>query len=255
MCLLVLAHNSHPKYKLIFAANRDEFYDRPASQADFWKDYPNVLAGRDKQAGGTWMGITKQGRFAAITNYRNLKNVKQNAPSRGLLVSNYLTGTLSPEEYYKNIQPYLNSYNGFNLICGSMDNLCYFSNKTEELILLDNAVHGLSNAVLNTPWPKLEKSKHELQKLLQMENIHPWEVLNILSDIVPAKDEELPDTGVGLELERTLSAIFIRSLKYGTRCSSVIMVDAKNNVDFVEKTFFSNHGSFLNKEYKFKIAI
>ena len=253
MCLIVFANNVHPKYKLIFAANRDEFYNRPSEQAEFWKEYPDLLAGKDLQAGGTWMGITKQGKFAAITNFRDLKNHTNDAPSRGNLTLDFLINDDSPVEYYNKLKPDLNDFNGFNLLLGNVDELFYFSNKTEGLQKLQTGIHGISNAILNTPWPKVERSKRHLESLIQQEDINAWEVIAILKDTSIAKDEELPDTGVGLDLERMLSPVFIKSEKYGTRCSSVVMVDKENNVKFVEKFFFDGIGHFSNKEYKFTI--
>ena len=253
MCLIVFANNVHPKYNLIFAANRDEFYNRPSEQAEFWKEHPDLLAGKDLQAGGTWMGITKQGKFAAITNFRDLKNHTNDAPSRGNLTLDFLVNDITPEEYYNKLKSTLTNYNGFNLILGNVDELFYFSNKTEGLQKLERGIHGISNAILGTPWPKVEKSKRHLQSLIQQEDINPWEVIAILKDTSIAKDEELPDTGVGLDLERMLSPVFIKSEKYGTRCSSVVLVDKENNVKFVEKFFFDGIGNFSNKEYKFTI--
>jgi len=253
MCLIVFANNVHPKYKLIFAANRDEFYNRPSEQADYWTEHPDLLAGKDLQAGGTWMGITKQGKFAAITNFRDLKNQRTDAPSRGNLTLDFLTSDISPDEYFNKLKPTLNNFNGFNLLLGSVDELFYFSNKTEGLQKLEVGIHGISNALLDTPWPKVERSKRHLQSLIQQEDINAWEVIAILKDSLIAKDEELPDTGAGLDLERMLSPVFIKSEKYGTRCSSVVMVDSDNNVKFVEKFFFDGIGNFSNKEYKFTI--
>jgi uncharacterized protein with NRDE domain len=253
MCLIVFANNAHPKYKLIFAANRDEFYERPTAQAEFWNEYPGLLAGKDLQAGGTWMGITKQGRFAAITNFRDLKNHRNDAPSRGNLTLDFLLSEIEPEEYYNKLKPTLKNFNGFNLLLGNVDQLYYLSNKTESIQKLEPDIHGISNAILDTPWPKVERSKRHLQSLIQHEDINAWEVIAILKDTSIAKDEELPDTGVGLDLERMLSPVFIKSEKYGTRCSSVVMVDKDNNVKFVEKFFFDGIGNFSNKEYKFTI--
>jgi len=253
MCLIVFAYKSHPKYKFIFAANRDEFYDRPTEQADYWKDHPELLAGKDLQAGGTWMGVTKQGRFAAVTNYRDLKNIKEDTPSRGMLTLDFLNNDISTEEYYENIKPSLQNYNGFNLILGSVDELFYFSTHTNGLKKLKPGVYGLSNAELNTVWPKVKKSKDVLSFLLKNDDIHPWELLSILNDTRKAKNEELPDTGVGMEWEKILSSIFIQSPKYGTRCSTAVVADIENNVRFVEKTFFGNLGTSSNKDYSFKI--
>lgn len=253
MCLIVLANNVHPKYKFVFAANRDEFYNRPTEQAKFWDDNPNLLAGKDVKAGGTWLGITKNGRFAAITNYRDMKSIKEDAPSRGKITIDYLLSNSSPEDFYNSIKSKMSNYNGFNFICGSLDELYYFSNKKEELRKIDNGIHGLSNSLLDTPWLKVEKSKEKLKNLLANEEVHPWEVLSILSDTTLAKDDELPDTGIGLEWERILSSVFIKSDNYGTRCSTVIMVDYDDNVVFVEKTYFANFGTFSTKDFKFKI--
>jgi uncharacterized protein with NRDE domain len=253
MCLIVFAYKSHPKYKFIFAANRDEFYDRPTKQADYWKDHPELLAGKDLQAGGTWMGITKQGRFAAVTNYRDLKNIKKDAPSRGMLTLDFLNNDISAEQYYENIKPSLQDYNGFNLILGSIDELFYFSTHTNGVKKLEPGIYGLSNAVLNTDWPKVQKSKAGLSILLKHDEVHPWELLSILNDTLIAKEEDLPDTGVGMEWEKVLSSIFIQSPKYGTRCSTAVIVDKENNLRFAEKTFFGNQGSFSNKDFSFKI--
>jgi uncharacterized protein with NRDE domain len=253
MCLVVFAHNSHPNYQFIFAANRDEFYDRPTEQADFWKDQPELLAGKDLKAGGTWMGITKSGKFAAITNYRGLSNIKEDAPTRGLLVTDFLQGTLGPENYYDQVKNNLSDYNDFNLILGNINNLYYFSTHTEGLKKLESGVHGLSNAVLNTPWPKVEKSKKHFLKLLKNKEMHAWELLSLLSDTLEAKEKDLPDTGVGIEWEKVLSSIFIQSPKYGTRCSTAVLIDNDNNVRLAEKTFFGNLGAFSNKDYNFTI--
>ena len=254
MCLIVFANNLIEDYKLVFAANRDEFYERPSEQVEFWSEYPDLLAGKDLKAGGTWMGITKQGRFAAITNFRDLKNHKNDAPSRGNLTVDFLNNDISPEEYYNKLKPTLNNFNGFNLLLGNVDQLYYFSNKTEDIQKLEPGIHGISNAILDTPWPKVEKSKIQLQRLIEYKKIHPWEILNILDDTSSAKDEELPDTGVGLELERVLSPIFIKSEKYGTRSSTIVTVDKQNNVRFVEKTYFANSGRFSNKDFNFIIT-
>jgi uncharacterized protein with NRDE domain len=253
MCLVVFANNIHKDYKFIFAANRDEFYNRPTEQAEFWNNHPNLLAGKDLLAGGTWMGITKLGRFAAITNFRDLKNFRENTPSRGKLTLDFLANDINPEEYYERLKPDLRNYNGFNLLLGSFDELYYFSNMNNGLKKLEPGIYGLSNALLDTHWPKVEKSKQYLKKIIDQEEIHPWEVLNILIDTSLAKDGELPDTGVGLELERLLSPVFTKMEKYGTRCSTVVMVDENNNVKFVEKSYFANSGTFSTKEYNFTI--
>jgi uncharacterized protein with NRDE domain len=253
MCLIVFANNVLEDYKLIFAANRDEFYNRPSEQAEFWKEYPDLLAGKDLQAGGTWMGITKQGRFAAITNFRDLKNHRNDAPSRGNLTLDFLVNDIHPEDYYNSLKSELENFNGFNLILGTVDELYYFSNKTENLNKLEPGIYGISNALLDTSWPKVDKSKRQLQHLIEQKNIHPWEILNLLDDTSLARDEDLPDTGVGIELERILSPIFIKSENYGTRSSTIFTVDNHNNARFVEKTYFANTGRFSNRDFNFII--
>jgi len=253
MCLIVFAYKSHQNYKFIFAANRDEFYERSTEQADFWEAQPELLAGKDLKAGGTWLGITKSGRFAAITNYRDLSNIKDNAPTRGLLVTNYLLGKLSSEDYYDSVISELSGYNGFNLILGKINNLYYFSTHTKGLRKLVPGVYGLSNAVLDTPWPKVEKSKNHLVKLIKQNEVHAWELLSLLNDTVEAREKDLPDTGVGIELEKVLSSVFIQSPKYGTRSSTAVVIDNNNNVRFAEKTFFGNQGTFSNKDFNFKM--
>ena len=253
MCLIVFAYKSHPKYKFIFAANRDEFYDRSTEQTDYWKDHPELLAGKDLQAGGTWMGITTGGRFAAVTNYRDLTNIKEDAPSRGMLTLDFLNHDIPAEKYYEKLKPSLQDYNGFNLILGSVNELFYFSTHTNGIEKLKPGIYGMSNATLNTDWYKVKRSKGVLSELLKHDTVHPWELLNLLSDTKKAKDEELPDTGVGKEWEKVLSSIFIQSSKYGTRSSTAVVVDFENNVRFAEKTFFGNQGAFSNKDYKFKI--
>jgi uncharacterized protein with NRDE domain len=169
------------------------------------------------------------------------------------LTLDFLVEDIKPEEYFKSLNPDLNNYNGFNLLLGNIDELYYFSNMNDGLKKLEPGIYGLSNALLDTPWPKVEKSKQYLKKIITQEEIHPWEVLNILHDTALAKDEILPDTGVGLELERLLSPVFTRMEKYGTRCSTVVMVDKNNNVKFIEKTYFANSGTFSTKEYNFTI--
>lgn len=253
MCLIVLANNFHDKYKLIFAANRDEFYNRPTEEAKFWKDCPELLAGKDLQAGGTWMGIRKSGRFAAITNYRDMKSIKENVPTRGKLTLGFLLSDITPEEYFNKIKNDFKKYNGFNLIFGDVDNLFYISNIKSELIKIDPGIHGLSNAFLDTKWPKVEKSKLRLEELINNNKISEDQLIKILDDKSFAEDENLPETGVGKDLERVLSSVFIKTEKYGTRCSTVLLVDKNNNVKFIERTFIPAENRFVRNEFNFEI--
>jgi len=238
MCLLLIAIESHPRYRAIFAANRDEFYNRPTAQAAFWEDAPQVLAGRDLLAGGTWMGMTRSGRFAAVTNYRDPSTHRPDALSRGHLVSDYLRGEETPLGYIKRLAERRHQYNGFNLVLGDRETFLWCSNRAPGERGLGPGVYGLSNHLLDTPWPKTEKGKAGLKGLID-EKVEPdpESLFSLLSDRREADEEALPDTGVGLPLERVLSPIFITSPGYGTRSSTILLVDRENRVTFLERTF------------------
>ena len=254
MCLLLMALNTHPAYKLILLANRDEYYDRQTSPAAFWDGAPSVLAGKDLQGGGTWLGITRNGRIAAVTNYRDPASMKQGAPSRGRLVSDFLLGQEGPIEYLDSLDRKAGKYNGFNLIIGVKGQLYWYSNRGDGVQSLEPGIYGLSNHLLDTPWPKVAKSKDALAHLLsEQEDPSLKELFRILTDHTIADDEHLPDTGVSLEWERILSPIFIVSPTYGTRSSTVLLIDMQDRVTFVEKTFNSDLDHPTSVEYKFKV--
>jgi uncharacterized protein with NRDE domain len=252
MCLIFLSINHHPDFKLIVAANRDEFYNRKTAPAEFWKDHPEVLGGRDLEAGGTWLGVSKSGRISMITNYRDLKNLKQNAPSRGHLVSDYLTSRVSPEAYLKSIQSKADAYNGFNLLTGTAEEMWYFSNYRDGVQELKPGLYGLSNHLLETPWPKVESGKKKMKDLLS-KPFKPEDFFQLLYDDKIAADNLLPDTGVGLERERVLSSMFIKSPGYGTRCSTVVMIDNTNQVFFTERVYDLETFSFTENTFTYKI--
>lgn len=238
MCLILLAHKVRPDYPLILAANRDEFYERPTSRAHFWKDFPDLLAGRDRKYGGTWMGMTRTGRFGAVTNFRDRTESREHPLSRGLMVKTYLTGEGKPEDFIKEILPREQRYNGFNLIVGDPSSFIYYSNRSRDMTPLKPGVYGLSNHLLDTPWPKVTRSRRAfIQTLEESDFPGPERFFEILSDRTIAGDEELPDTGFGIEWERILSSPFIVSPTYGTRASTVLLQDSRGHVTFVEKTF------------------
>ena len=255
MCLILFANNFHSKYKLILAANRDEFYDRPSTEANYWKDYPNLLAGKDLKANGTWLGITRQGKIAAVTNFRDFYSHKDKTEfkSRGNLVTKYLTENFSPKEFFSYLSIHGIEYNGFNLIFGTPDELYHYSNISNAAIRIENGIHGQSNNLLDTPWPKVHSGKLRFRKILSMDEVSIDEIFNLLSDDKQFDDELLPDTGVGLEYERVLSFIFIKSPIYGTRSSSLITVDQNNNVFFSEKTFNWKTGNYNIVKFEFQI--
>lgn len=254
MCLIFLSLHQHPDYKLIIAANRDEFYQRKTAPADFWTDHPEIVGGRDLEASGTWMGMNRNGRISMVTNYRDLKNLKQQAPSRGALVSDYLVGGELPESYLKAIEPKASAYNGFNLLVGNSDELYYLSNYKDGVHRVGKSIHGLSNALLNTPWPKVERGKKNFEKAIQGKTVEPYALFELLRDEERANDAALPDTGVGLERERMLSSMFIKSPNYGTRCSTVLLVDKSNHVMYAERVYDLQTFDFTTKIFTFSIS-
>jgi uncharacterized protein with NRDE domain len=231
MCLIVFAWRVVPSVPLIAAANRDEFYARATAPAALWPEHPHVFAGRDLQAGGSWMGITQppgaQGssRFAAITNIRAPSEHKDDAPSRGHLVADFLAGDMSPQDYIDSIRSGAVAYNGFNLVLGDRDTLIWFSNKGDADPRngkpLEPGVYGLSNALLDAPWPKVLKTKAQFASLLCL-GAPDDAYFEMLADTTPAPDMRLPETGVPLDTERLLSAVRIESPSYGTRTSTVV---------------------------------
>lgn len=243
MCSIFLAYQAHPKYRLILAANHDEFYERATAKAGFWTNAPEILAGRDLLRGGTWLGVTRGGRFSAVTNYRDPMAPTGNL-SRGNLVSDFLHGAETPIEYLRRIQTNAAAYSGFNLLVGDFGSagdaeIGYGSNRdaTGAAKILERGIYGLSNHLLDTPWRKIERGKSALAKLIAEENFSDEALFEILRDDSKAADVELPETGVGLELERLLSSIFIETPVYGTRCSTVLFVETSGKVSFAERTF------------------
>ncbi|MCO7521078.1 MULTISPECIES: NRDE family protein [unclassified Pseudomonas] len=240
MCLIVFAWRPGHALPLIVAANRDEFYARPTQALAAWEDAPGVHAGRDLEAGGTWLGIGPAGRFAALTNIRD-PGQPVGPRSRGELVAAYLQGELGVEAYLDQVASRSGHYAGFNLLVGDSARLGYLHGREPAPRLLDAGVYGLSNAGLDTPWPKLVKARSGLNGLL--ETADPQRLLALLADSEPAPEGELPETGVGLATEKLLSSVFIASQNYGTRASTVLIVDAQGRRRMVERSFgpFGGH--------------
>ena len=238
MCLILFAHRAHRNYPLILAANRDEAYTRPAAAAAFWDDHPQIYGGRDLEKGGSWLGLTRSGRIAAVTNYRD-RNAGRTAPlSRGALVSGFLAGDSDTESYLDRVKKQAEQYNGFILVAGDLNAMYWFSNRGPGVEKIPAGVHGLSNHLLNTPWPKIERSKQAMAALLGASEAElVSRLFDLLADRSEAPDDTLPDTGVGLQRERELSPIFISGERYGTRASTVILVDRDGGVVFLERSF------------------
>ena len=237
MCVLFIAFKRHPKHPLIVLANRDEFYDRPTARAERWKDHPHVTAGRDLVAGGTWLGIADGARFAAVTNYRDPSRV-DGAMSRGRLVGDFLICDATPKAYIEGVAGSGNEYSGFNLIVGSGNELYYFSNATTAPPKqLSPGVYGLSNHLLNTPWPKVSNGLSAFQELISDDPFSRQKGFELLANEKLAADSELPDTGVGIDKERSLSPIFVRTPIYGTRSSTIVISNSEGDLELEERVF------------------
>lgn len=244
MCLALIAIGQHPRYPLIILSNRDEFYERASASAHYWDEAPDVFAGKDLLAGGTWLGVNKQGRFSLITNYRNPDTYNSSMQSRGVLVKNYLENQLSPSAYIKKIAPIAHYYNSFNLLVGTIEQIICFSNVDNMAKKLTVGLYGISNHLLDTPWFKVLRAKELFNAVLdelktQTDPIKTGQLLfSILEDKTLAPDRLLPHTGVSVELEKSLSSIFVTipEHQYGTRSSTLLLFE-KKNILFYEKTF------------------
>lgn len=240
MCVIYFAYDHHPNYPLILAANRDEFYDRPTQAAQYWEDLPFIFAGRDLVAGGTWLGVTRSGRFAAVTNYRDA-HAPTGDLSRGALVADFLKAEVPAGEYMASIRSRADKYSGFNLLVGETNagrnEVFYFSNRGEKIRKLEKGIYALSNHLLDTPWPKVSSGRKRFSELIAHDKIAKAKLFELLADESVAEDDELPDTGIGYEREKLLSAIFIKTPVYGTRSSTVLTIDKNFSFDLEEKVF------------------
>jgi uncharacterized protein with NRDE domain len=239
MCLAIVALNVHPRYALVVAANRDEYHARPTEPAHWWSGdgQTSILAGRDLEAGGTWLGVTRAGRWAFVTNVREGGRHDPAALSRGALVPRVLKDTRDPQTALEAAIADAAHYNGFNLMAGDVASACWGSNRGECGCMLSSGVHGLSNARLDTPWPKLMRTSAGVAAWAAegRDDIEP--LFALLADRARARDDELPQTGVSLEWERVLSAPFITGERYGTRCSTVLTISRGREARFVEYSF------------------
>ena len=237
MCLIFVSFNATADYPLVVAANRDEFYDRAATPADYWDDHPQVLAGRDLVARGTWLGVSRSKRFAALTNYRSGLPRDTNAPSRGDLVKNFLLGEMSPYEYFEQLYPKAPDFAGFSLLAYADGQLAYFSNRDGPPRTLSAGIYGLSNDLLDTPWPKVVDGKAAFRELLGRSRWKHVDLLDLMADKGLPPDSDLPDTGVGLERERMLAPMLVTGDAYGTRCSTALSLETTGTLRFVERSY------------------
>jgi uncharacterized protein with NRDE domain len=260
MCLIALAWKAHPDYPLILATNRDEFHERPTALLDYWNDIPDVLGGRDSEKGGTWLATNVDARWAAVTNFRDGIQPSSLSRSRGHLVRDYVASNLEPNDYAVTVEASISEYPGFNLLIGGPDELYYVSNYSEagpcsNIQPVSPGVHSLSNHLLDTPWPKVERCKQHMQLLLDSDSdTITRSLFELLADRTLAADPDLPSTGVSLDRERMLSASFIVAENYGTRASTVILMDKTGSVQMHERAFGAGGVEMGQRSFSFKAA-
>jgi len=255
MCLAVIALDAHPRYAAVLAANRDEFHERPAEAAHWWgdTDASPILAGRDLAQGGTWLGVAPDGRWAFVTNVREPAHFDPNAPSRGSLVPALLRDPHAFGDALAAIVADAQRYNGFNLAAGDASSAAFGSNRASGVVGLPRGVHGVSNAGLDTPWPKLVRAKTGVREWLDSNDTDLAPVWQVLADTRTALEHELPDTGIPRERERLLSSPFIVSDNYGTRCSTVVLLGRDGSAQFVERSFDPQGRTTGEVSYRFAL--
>lgn len=252
MCLIAFAYRTHPDYPLVVAANRDEYHARPTAQAAFWEEQPGILAGRDLECMGTWMGVTRAGRFAAVTNFRDPDDLRDSAESRGTLVSRFLSQDISCVTFLDRTIAHADDYRGFNLLASDGEAMYYYTNRAGEPRRLAPGIYGLSNHLLDAPWPKLVKARTRLEQAIAYgPAVEP--LFALMSDTALAPDNELPRTGIEPARERMLSAARIVSPAYGTRSSTVLVQDGAGNVDYAERAYDPAGGELDTVRYAFRL--
>jgi uncharacterized protein with NRDE domain len=253
MCLLVLAWRVHPRYPLIVAANRDEFHERPAAALARWAAPDDILAGRDLRANGTWLALDRARRFGVVTNFRDLQRPRADAPSRGGLIPQYLRAAGGPQEFFAALAGKAAEYSGFNLLLADAQSLWYGSNRGAPLArALTAGVHGLSNEALDTPWPKLQRVRRGFEDWLRdAPQADPTRLFALLADRTRVSNEaELPHTGLSREWEQVLSSPFVQDPDYGTRCSTVLMLERSGACYLAERRFDARGTSQGETEFR-----
>lgn len=237
MCLVAFAIDAHPQHRLVLMGNRDEAFDRPAAPLAAWDEAPHVVAGRDLEAGGTWLGVTREGRWAVLTNVRDPLHPRPHVRSRGALAADFLRGDAPPLDYAHAVHAARGDFDGFNLVVGDADAIAVISTRAETVTTLGPGVYGLSNDRLDAPWPKVARARRHLRDALRADAVVPADLLARLDDTERAPDADLPETGVGLELERVLSPIRIVAGDYGTRVSTALVLDGDRTGHITERTW------------------
>lgn len=256
MCLVLIGYHVHPAYPLVIAANRDEFFHRPTRKAGFWEDQPTVLAGRDLEKGGTWLGIDTAGRVAAVTNYREPPQQRTNSGdlSRGFLVRDYLTGSSPVQVFLEDVARNLHRYDGFNLFAGDQRNLYFISTYMEKPVSLAPGIHGISNGALDYPWPKVLLGKSRFDGILQkQEVINEEDFFTLLADRTVPDTGPVPESGLDIDTARLIAPIFVHGEKYGTRSSTVLLCSREGKVKFTEKSFDKDGGETGTVTFEFTL--
>lgn len=238
MCILFFAIKQHPKYPVIICANRDEFHQRPTNSMHWWPDskqYPNILAGKDMQAGGTWLGINKSGRFSALTNFRQPESQDDTKKSRGELVLQALTS--NDKQTAEQLKKSTLDYNGYNLVFGQLNNLSCFDNISQKLQPLSSGFHALCNGALDDIWPKMALGQHQLTEAITSTSFDVSRLFSIMNNNEQANIQHLPNTGLPLDWEKLLSSIFIVSPEYGTRTTNIILQDNDGNITVYDRSY------------------
>jgi len=253
VCLILVGWKAHRDFPLVVAANRDEFHARPTAGAAFWDDTPAILAGRDMECMGTWLGVTRSGKFAAVSNYRDATDTSTGSRSRGLLASSYLGNGDRAPAFVAQIAANRDAYRGFNFLAADRDELWWVSNRASGPQRLAPGIYGVSNHLLDTPWAKVVRGKRRLEQVLDSAPaMEP--LLDLLADTSVAADDELPETGVGQERERSLSALRVVSPAYGTRCSTALMVGHDGWVHFAERSYGAQGEERDTLRYEFRLS-
>ena len=258
MCIIFFAYQMHAKYPFLLAANRDEYYNRPSAPAHFWPDTPAILAGRDLGQNGTWLGVTRSGRFAALTNYRDPAAYRSDALSRGHLVSRFLQENTEPLRYLEDVQTKVYAYNGFNLLAGDFHSgeLWYYGNRENQIRKLPPGIYGLSNHLLDTPWPKVTRGKSFFTEAISAGDRQMTDLLwALLQDRTAGQDDQLPDTGVSREWERTLSPIHIHSPAYGTRAMTILRLQQNGVLQFDEQSFDEEKQNWTHVKFTLSLQL
>ncbi len=251
MCLIVLSFDPESDHPLLVAANRDEFHARPSQDAKWWPDKQDILGGRDLLAGGTWLAVNRNGRMATVTNYRDAVPKSGKLRSRGHLVTEFLQCGLAPIDYLQTIEK--TAYAGFNLLVTDGSNLAYLSNRDGEAEQLAPGLYGLSNATLGTPWDKVERSKHRLGRLLQQDKINDTHLLRLLDDRQKGPADEVRSNHLPFATAHAITAPFIVTPDYGTRCSTIVRVDSASRWHFLERRF--NADGTVRGESNFSFSV